>query len=257
MPDLPEFPVYVPSKGRADRGLTARALLANGVPFSLVVEPAEESAYRAAFPTTRVLVLPTEIAGTGSSVPARNWIRAHSIAAGAARHWQLDDNIRGFYTRSAGRRQKVHGGMALRAVEMLVARYRNVAVAGLNYNMFGFCHYPAFFVNTHVYSCTLALNALPYGWRGRYNEDTDLCLRVLADGWCTIAVNAYLACKEATMTMRGGNAGIYQGDGRLRMARELERRWPGVVHVGRRWGRPQHWVNWRRFTTPLVPAESR
>jgi hypothetical protein len=54
-----------------------------------------------------------------------------------------------------------------------------------------------------------------------------------------------------TMQYRGGQTDIYVGDGRLAMARELERRWPGVVSVRRRFGRPQHRVNWRRFTTPL------
>ena len=37
------------------------------------------------------------------------------------------------------------------------------------------------------------------------------------------------------------------------MARSLERLWPGVVSVDRRFKRPQHVVrdSWRRFDTPL------
>jgi len=35
------------------------------------------------------------------------------------------------------------------------------------------------------------------------------------------------------------------------MARSLERAWPGVVQVKRRYGRPQHVVAWGRFDTPL------
>jgi hypothetical protein len=58
--------------------------------------------------------------------------------------------------------------------------------------------------------------------------------------------------KIATMTMKGGNtAELYHGDGRLKMARSLERLWPGVVRVDRRWKRPQHVVNWKKFDTPL------
>ena len=68
----------------------------------------------------------------------------------------------------------------------------------------------------HVYSCTLVLNSIPHRWRGEYNEDTDICLQVLADGWCTILVNAYLAKKTHTMKTSGGNTDVlYQGDGRL------------------------------------------
>jgi hypothetical protein len=67
-------------------------------------------------------------------------------------------------------------------------------------------------------------------------------------------VNAFLIEKKPTMTMKGGNTdSLYQADGRLRMARSLERVWPHVVRVERRYQRPQHVVHssWRRFDTQL------
>ena len=109
-------------------------------------------------------------------------------------------------------------------------------------------------LNCHVYSCTLVLNSIPYRWRGYYNEDTDICLQVLAGGWCTVLMYAFLQEKATTMTMKGGNTDVlYHADGRLRMARSLERRWPGVVETKRRFQRPQHVVfdSWKRFDTPL------
>ena len=60
--------------------------------------------------------------------------------------------------------------------------------------------------------------------------------------------------KNATMKMKGGNATeLYVGDGRLRMAKELQEQWPYVVEVKRVYGRPQHRIkfNWRHFDTPL------
>jgi hypothetical protein len=59
-----------------------------------------------------------------------------------------------------------------------------------------------------------------------------------------------------TMTMKGGNSDqLYDGDGRLKMARSLERVWPGVVTTDRRYGRPQHVIAnaWKNFDTPLIP----
>jgi hypothetical protein len=56
------------------------------------------------------------------------------------------------------------------------------------------------------------------------------------------------------MTVHGGNTdALYQGDGRLKMARSLERLWPGVVQTKRRFQRPQHVVknSWKHFDTPL------
>jgi len=252
---MPRYPVYIPSKGRADHCYTARVLVADEVPFHLVVEPQEAALYADRFGTEHVLILPFRDAG--SVIPARNWIKDHSTAAGNIRHWQLDDNTYGFYRVYGGKRIPCAAGLALRVAEDFVDRYENVAIAGLNYDMFYVTidrAYPPFYLNHHVYSCTLVLNAIPYKWRGRYNEDTDMCLQVLAGGWCTVLLNAFLVKKKQTMIMKGGNTdALYQGDGRLRMARSLERLWPGIVTTRRRFQRPQHIVRdaWMKFDTPL------
>jgi hypothetical protein len=249
------YPVYVPSKGRADCCLTARFLVEDRTPFYLVVEPQEADLYAARFGEGRLLVLPFSDLGLGS-IPARNWIWEHAKAAGHERHWVVDDNIYAIKRRFQGRRIPCNSEAALAAVEDFTDRYENIAIAGLNYEMFtpnGKSIKP-FNVNVHVYSCLLIRNDLAYRWRGRYNEDTDLCLQVLAGGWCTILVNAFVIHKVRTMLMKGGNTEeLYQGDGRLTMSRSLERQWPGVVTTKRRWGRPQHHIanQWQYFTTPL------
>ena len=262
---LPRYPVYIPSKGRADAGLTANFLVRDRIPFRLVVEPQEVEAYAARYGAERVLVLPFSNLGLGS-IPARNWIKDHAISEGHYRHWQLDDNIRLMRRVYQGKRIPCHAGVALSACEDFVDRYENVAVAGMNYTMFYYTggrrkvgpSIPPYYLNNRVYSCALVRNDLPYRWRGRYNEDTDLCLQVLADGWCTVLFNAFLIEKVQTMAMKGGNTtALYQGDGRLKMARSLERVWPGVVETKRRFQRPQHVVkdSWRRFDTPLKRRE--
>lgn len=252
----PRYPVYVISKGRADCCLTARTLVRDGVDFRLVVEPQEADAYAEHFGRERLEILPFSNLGLGS-IPARNWVWEHAKASGAERHWILDDNIRGFYRRWKARKIPCDAGPAFRAAEDFTDRYENIAIAGLNYFMFSAnrTKQPPFCLNVHVYSCLLIRNDLPHRWRGRYNEDTDLCLQVLSDGWCTVLFNAFLIWKMPTMTMKGGNTSeLYKGDGRLKMARSLERRWPGVVETKRRFQRPQHVVkdSWRKFDTPLI-----
>jgi len=250
----PRYPVYIPSKGRADVCLTPQCLIKDGVPFYLVVEPQEQAVYAARFgQACTLLTLPANDQGL---IFARNWIKDHATAGGHARHWQFDDNIAWVGRRYKARRIPCNAGAALAAVEDFVDRYENVAIAGLNYEMFlpNDHKYPPFNVNCHVYSCSLILNSLPYRWRARYNDDTDMCLQVLAGGWCTVLFNAFYVWKKWTMQIKGGNtADLYQGDGRLRMARSLERLWPGVVTTKRRFQRPQHVVKdaWRRFDTPL------
>jgi len=250
---LPKYPVYVPSKGRAETSQTIRFLDRDGVPFRVVCEPTERASYASVVGDERVLVLPFHDLGLGS-IPARNWIIEHAIAEGHDRHWQLDDNIRYVCRYWRGKRIPCASGVALRVVEDFADRYENVALAGLAYRFFASQTMPPFYVNVHVYSCTLVANSIEQRWRGRYNEDTDLCLQVLSAGLCTVLVNAFMVDKVATMLMRGGNTDeLYVADGRLEMARSLERAWPGVVHVSRRFGRPQHIVSasWRKFDTPL------
>lgn len=237
--------------------MTAQFLIEDKVPFHLVVEPQEETEYSSRFGKERVLVLPFSNLGLGG-IPARNWCWEHAKAAGHERHWILDDNIRRVRRWFKGKRIPCSAGVALKVVEDFVDRYENIAIAGLNYSMFaiptGKKGRPPFSLNCHVYSCLLILNSLSHRWRGRYNEDTDLCLQVLSDNWCTVLVNAFLIEKMATMTMKGGNSDqLYKADGRLKMARSLERMWPGVATTYKRFDRAQHCIKdgWKRFDTPL------
>jgi hypothetical protein len=255
-PVLPRYPVYIVSKGRSDTAMTAKLLLKDGVPFHIVVEPQEHDAYAAVVGAEHVLTLPFSNLGRGS-IPARNWIWEHARATRAQRHWILDDNIRDTMRRFRAIKIPCHAGVALAAIEDFCDRYENIGIAGMNYDYFALNRrkIAPFFRNCHVYSSLLIRNNLPYRWRGRYNEDTDLCLQLLAGGLCTVLFNAFMIQKVPTLTMKGGNATeLYQGDGRLKMARALERMWPGVVTTKRRFNRPQHVVkdSWRKFDTPLV-----
>jgi hypothetical protein len=250
----PRYPVYVPSKGRAETCLTARMLMRDEVPFRLVIEEQEREAYGSRYGYENLLILPFR--DRGSVVPARNWIKEHATAEGAERHWQLDDNIKGMRRWWDHRRPPCRAGIAMQVTEEFTDRYENIAISGIEYSMWGLNNNggPPFRLNTRVYSCSLVNNAIPYEWRGRYNEDTDICLQALAGGWCTVLITAFLVDKNVTMKMKGGNTdALYQGDGRLKMARSLERVWPHVVSTRRRFQRPQHVVrdSWQRFDNEL------
>lgn len=251
----PEYPVYIPSKGRWKYPLTARSFLDDGIQPIMVIERDEIDAYAEALPEARILVLPFENQGVTA---ARNWIREHSESEGHKKHWQFDDNIRGFYRRYMGSRIRCDANIALAVVENLTDRWTNIPVSGLQYHMFlpDTMAFKPFYLNSKVYSATLFNNESPYRWRPKYNEDTDLCLQVLGAGECTLIVNAYCADKQPTMVMSGGNTdNLYEKlDGRLKMARSLERDWPIAVETRHKFGRAQHAVkhNWTRFTNKPI-----
>lgn len=249
----PDYPVYVISKGRWRLRQTSRALERMRVPYRLVIEPQEFDLYAAVVDPAVLLVLPFGNLGQGS-IPARNWVWDHAAASGTARHWILDDNILTFQRKADSQRLKVADGTIFAVMEQFVDRYSNVAMAGPNYVMFAPDRQskPPVTFNHRVYSCILLDNAIPFRWRGRYNEDTDLSLRLLKAGYCTVLYNNLLAQKQATMRQTGGNSDeLYAqnefSDGRLLMAQSLQRQHPDVTTIKRRWNRWQHVVDYRPF----------
>ena len=250
---LPRYPIYIPSKGRACASLssTTRLLSAAGVPFKLVVEAAEFELYCEAHGAQAVLRLPFSDLGQGS-IPARNWIWEHARAAGAVRHWVVDDNMERFLRVYRNRKYSVRDcGALFAAVEDLTDRCGNVALAGMHDDKFVAIPRQPLTFNTRVYSCILIRTELPrldgVQWRGAVNEDTDLSLRCLKAGYSTLLFNALLMKKRKTMTVRGGNTDTVYRDGRQEFADSLARQHPDVVRSGTRYGRPHHIVNYRPF----------
>lgn len=258
----PNFPVYIVSKGRATNGLTTRALHEMGVPHFIVVEKQELDDYRNGRCFGDLLVLPnnykeeyelcddlgfTKSTGPG---PARNFCIDHSKSLGFTHHWVMDDNIDAFHYLNKNEKFEVRTGSTLKAAEDFVLRYFNVPVAGLNY--YSFCKKTVkvapYTLNTRIYSCLLIQNNSGYKWRGRYNEDTDLSLRVLKDGHCTIQFNAFLCGKITTQRMKGGNTDdFYEPDGTLPKSQMLADLHPDVAKVVFRFNRWHHHVDYSRF----------
>ena len=243
-----KYPIYIPSKGRWESRLTSKALERIKVSYYIVVEPMEYDHYKAVIDPKKILVLPKD---NIKLIGARNWIKKHSISNGFSRHWQLDDNIEQFNRLNRNLQVRVTDGAIFRAAEDFTDRYVNVAFSGFQYDFFAKAKtvLPAFALNTRVYSCTLVNNELNYNWRSVYNDDTDVCLRALKDGYCTILFYAFLQQKSQTMTIKGGNTeDLYLiQDGRKKMAEALVKLHPDVARVTWKFGRWQHHVNYKPF----------
>jgi len=246
----PKYPIYVISKGRHNACLTARELTKLNVDFSLVVEPQEAEQYKTSWPDVNLLVTPFSNLGQGS-IPVRNFVWEHSIKTGTKRHWILDDNIEGFHRLHQNEKYKVGDATIFRCCEDFTDRYINIGLSGMNYH--SFCKatdpVPPFYLNTRIYSCILIDNNLPYRWRGKFNEDTDLSLRVLKSGLCTVLFNAFLCGKVTTMRMSGGNTdNVYKDTNqREEFVDSLIKCHPDCVQKVWRFNRYHHHVDYRRF----------
>jgi len=219
------------------------------VPYLIAVEPQELDKYAEVIDRAKILVLPFSDLGAGS-YPARNYCWQHAIESGATRHWMLDDNIENFHRLNRNAKPVVTSGTIFRIAEDFVERYENVPLAGFNY--YSFCKttdscQPVTF-NTRIYSCMLIDNSLEFDWRAKYNEDTDLSLRVLKAGYCTIQFNAFLAGKVTTQRMSGGNTKeFYSHERTLNKSQMLVDLHPDVSKVVWKFNRWHHKVDYSSF----------
>jgi hypothetical protein len=256
------YPVYIVSKGRYTNMLTNRALNRLGVPFRVIVEEQEFDEYAKVVGGENLLILPkkykeeyelmddlglTKSTGPG---PARNFAWDHSLSEGHTWHWVLDDNIDDFHRLHRNTKCFFRTNVNFVATEDFIDRYENVAIAGFNYSCF--CKQDSkanpYVLNTRIYSCLLIRNDIPFRWRGRYNEDTILCLDVLSSGWATIQLNAFLQDKVTTQRMSGGNSkDFYSVEGTLAKSKMLADAYPDVASVVWKFNRWHHQVDYSSF----------
>ena len=252
----PKYPIYIISKGRYDKRPTSDYLEFCGIDYKIVVEPQEAELYAKHIDQSKILILPDEYLGKNQGgIPARNFVWKHSKATGAKRHWILDDNIFSYVRINRGKKIVMKCSTAFTALEDFVDRLDDVKMAGHNYTFFNISSQPqsVITVNTRIYSSILLSNDLDLEWRGRYNEDTDLSLRILKMGHTTILFNAFTANKATTMTCKGGNTTtIYaEPDAHLKKSQQLVDFHPDCAKVMDRFGRKHHYVNYTKFHKPL------
>jgi hypothetical protein len=248
----PRYPIYIISKGRGKYGPhTAKALYNMGVDFRIAVEPQDYESYKASpyIREDQIYVLPFSNHGLGSG-PARNWCWEHAKAEGHKRHWLMDDNIQEFWKLHKNKRYRVEKGAApFTSTEDFVDRYENIAFAGLQYKFFAIddCAYAPFILNTRIMSCFLIDNDVDLRWRGKYNEDVDLSIRAMKEGYVTMMFYSFLCGKLRTGTVKGGNTeeiyNNYQDDASYNKSRMLYEMHPDCVELIERYGRAHHHVN--------------
>lgn len=250
-PLLPKYPIFIISKGRWETRYTSKALEKMGVPYRIVVEPAERDRYAAVIDPAKLLVLPFDTDGMLGATPARNFCWETALAENSGRHWVLDDNIDGFFRLNRNLKTPVADGTIFRVAEDFVDRYENVGQAGFHYFMFASrkSKVPPLTLNTRVYSCMLLRNDLPFRFRGRFNDDTDMSLRILKAGYSTVLFSAFLAFKMTTQSVKGGLADtLYKiEDARKKGSEALRDLHPDVTKVTWKWGRWHHSVDYRPF----------
>lgn len=266
----PKYPVYILSKGRYETRHTSKTLEEMKVDYKIVVEPQEYDLYSANISKDKILILPDEYLNKNQGgIPARNFIWQHSVDNGHKAHWIIDDNIEGFFRWNRNKKLPIKSGLCFKYIEDYFDACENVAQCGIQYTSFYpeiSLRRPLYIPNTRIYSCILQKNDvdLEERWRGKYNEDTDLSLRLLKKGYSTLLFQNFLCGKKATLSVKGGNSQIYSGDGLQKKLDSLIAQHPDVVRGTVRFSKVHHQVDYRPFkdnkiiykdiTFPVYPA---
>jgi hypothetical protein len=248
-----KYPIYIISKGRYEKTLTANMFEKANVNYLIAVEPQEADLYINKLGKHRVIILPFSNLGLGS-YPARNFCWEHSKNLGYKYHWLFDDNIRDIRKWINGQRKVITNLYeSLNYIENFSLMY-DIDINGYEYSTF-VTKPPKrpFKINTHVYSAMLIKNDLPYRWRLKYNEDVDLCLQVLHNNGKTASCVYYTQDKTSTTAkMKGGNQDeLYKGNDpkkKLLKAKMLEAVWPQYAKTVIRFNRYHHFVDWKIFS---------
>lgn len=253
----PKWPVFIPTKGRADSRFTIKMFQKLGVPFTIFVEAQEVNDYLVYVNRDQIHILPHQNQGL---TVTRNYIWDYAESLGVEWFWTFDDNIEGLYRFNENLKTPCADATIMAVIEDFAARYENIAIAGMNYFMFVSRKslLPPYTLNTRVYSNMLIRTfakdktGKPFRNVTFFNDDTDLCLRVLKDGWATVLFNAFLIYKHTTMTVKGGMTDYYEKtDKRLQFVEELRAAHPDIVQLTEKWGRWHHQVDYSGFRQQL------
>jgi hypothetical protein len=220
--------IFVPSKNRATTATVPRILDRENVPYTLVVEPQDEKAYREQFPSSDIHVLDKNDMNVAY---CRRSIKARSLSLGEKAHWQLDDNILSFRRRVGTRNKVTNVVEVLPAVEDFCDKFSNIGIAGLSYATYAFSAKQDVSINRVISSAQLIFNQVPVQWRDGVIDDTDYSLQVLKNGYCTLLFNRLLCDKAATESFKGGLTEFYQSGGRVAQWKRLCVLWPGWFRV--------------------------
>lgn len=254
----PKYPIFILSKGRYETRYTAKTLDEMKVDYRMVVEPQEYDQYAAHIPKDKLIVLPEEYLNKNQGgIPARNFIWETAVREGHKAHWVIDDNIKGFFRWNRNKKLPLKSGICFKMIEDYFDGCENVAQCGIQYTSFYpeiSLKRPLYLKNTRIYSCILQNHDvdLDERWRGKYNEDTDLSLRLLKKGYSTLLFQNFLCGKQTTLSVKGGNQEIYSGDGLQKKLDSLIAQHPDVVKGTFKFGKVHHLVDYKPFANNKV-----
>jgi len=182
------WPIYVPSKGRPD-GQSFELL--KDLPYTTVVEPQDEKAYRATN-AKNIITLPLNDQGL---CYARNFVLDHAKSMGHKWFWMIDDDISSMGIVVNKRVQKQPATVVIDAAQQIIAQ-PNCAIGAMQYQQFAWSATKPIKAHARCES-VVAIHAerigdLRYRFRLKHDKDMvglvhDRCMISIRSEWTAFA----------------------------------------------------------------------
>lgn len=246
----PKYPIFIPSKGRADIASSALAIsgpstVTPAIPFTLVIEPQDEKSYRMNHPLANILILPKSNQGV---TYARQFILDYARSNGFQKYWQIDDNIKEWRVKVDGVLHQVSPLYVMAMIEQAVEEDTKIAIAGPDYQQLAGLNNKDYSVNTSVYCCVLTRSDTGINYRPEteMKEDVDFCLQHLSKGFKTTLFHKFTIKKPAVGgSHKGGLTDKYKSGLDALASEKLCKLWPGIATLTKKGNRVDAKINWR------------
>lgn len=240
------YPIYIPSKGRAQTATTPALLDNADVPYTLVVEPQEYDSYTQQYPHANYHVLERNNAGIA-------YVRNAILALNKGRYWMMDDDLKGLYRVVRKRCNRENAAAILMEAQAYFERASLIAQLGLEYQQIAWSASKPFALNSYCDVCVCidaALAGVQYRKEVELKEDRDFTLQLLASGLSTLRVLHLAFAAPENGTNSGGLKPVYmQTDREINAVNRLCELWGReiVTPVTKKNGRYDAKINWRYF----------
>jgi hypothetical protein len=242
------WPIFIPSKSRAETQRTGRLLAESGLAFEFVVEPQEAEHYAS---KGRVMRLEENDRGL---VYSRNSILTHCREAGIKWFWMLDDDISGFYRSNGKKNSRATAKAALIEAQMILSGIPNLGQAALEYQQYAWSSKSPIKLNGYcdVAVCINTQRTMDLSFREAVTLklDRDFTLQVLASGRMTARASQISFSAPQNGSNKGGLQSLYLKAGKeAASSRKMQELWGKEICEAftKPDGREDCRINWKHF----------
>lgn len=245
-----KYPIFVPSKGRANASKTIEKLWEDGANYRVVVEPQEHFYYKEAYPAADFIMLPQQGQGIGY---VRQYILDYARREGLSHYWMLDDDISGMFEVKEKKCIRSSFQSVLAQAEKQFTARKDIGQGALEYQQFAWSAGFPFKFNSY---CDVAV-FINVGLTKKINyrsfmdlkEDRDFTLQILHSGLRTMRTCwlAFGAPKNGSNA--GGLQDVYKQSGReMEAVKRMVAEWPKYCSPQiKPDGRYDCKINWKAF----------